>query len=168
MNRSRCGDERVHAWSVLLAWVVLALIALALGCRSKDNPAGPDDPPTGSWRLWLDAPPSMFRNEPGGHVENDTITLRLLNPLGQVPAGVRIISQCDVSRDSVTLNTWTYSDTVAFPWGCNPPLIYWGGGGAEGHEVVRSWAVTIAQNDTDTLASASVSVKVFDPIVLAP
>lgn len=167
MNRSRCGEERIHAWCFLLAFAAISLIALALGCRTKSTPTGPDDPPPGVWSLYLDAPPSMFRNAPGGHVENETIVLRLFNPEGRAPTGVRIFSQCDVSHDSVTLNTWT-ADTLSRPWGCNPPLLYWGSGGADGREVVRSWAVSIAQGDTDTLASASASFKVFDPIVLTP
>ena len=168
MNRSRYGEERIHAWCFLLAFAAISVTALALGCRSKETPTGPDDPQPGPWRMWLDAPPSMFRNAPGGHVINDTIVLRVLDPLGHVPAGVRIFSQCDVSRDSVTMNTWSWSDTVARPWGCEPPLIYWGSGGADGREVVRSWAVSIAQGDTDTLAIASASFKIFDPIVLTP
>lgn len=166
MNCSLPHGLRKSLLPVVLIAVFLVISGLPLnGCRSKDNPVGPPDgPQPGQWTLILNAPPSMFRDIPGGHVENDTITVRLYNEEGILTSGVRIFSKCDVSADSVSSQIQSRSDTVAVPWGANPALIYWGSGGVDGREVVRSWALSIAQGDTDTLASAFTSFKVFDPI----
>ncbi|MFZ5434025.1 MAG: hypothetical protein ACOZB3_09660 [Calditrichota bacterium] len=166
MNSSVLHGLRNSLLPVLVVVLFLVVSVLPLsGCRSKDNPVGPPDgPQPGHWTLVLSAPPSMFRDLPGGHVENDTITVRLYNEEGILASGVRIYSKCDVSVDSVSPQIQSRSDTAAVPWGANPALIYWGSGGVDGREVVRSWALSIAQGDTDTLATAFASFKVFDPI----
>ncbi|MBU0509747.1 hypothetical protein KKH27_13045 [bacterium] len=162
-NRHRVARNRVQV-GMRFAFVALILFAVCYGCREKASPTEPIPPvPPGSWTMYLMAPPSMFRNAPGGHVENDTIPLRLFDPNGIVRSNVMVISQCDVSRDSVTPNAWTRTDTLNRPWGCEPAIIYWGTGGPDGREVVRSWAFSITESDTDTLAEAFASFKVFDP-----
>jgi hypothetical protein len=141
----------------------LLLLALALtsgGCRHKNGPVGPDTTQPTDWTMYLRAPLVMYRDHVGGHVPNDTIVVRVLNPQGQWKAGVNIRSQASVSHDSVTSVASTWGDTTVHWWGCDGAIIYWGSGGVDGQETVHSWAIW----QGDTVAEASVSFKVMDPL----
>ncbi|MCX6600476.1 MAG: hypothetical protein NT025_02810 [bacterium] len=141
----------------------LLLLALALAsgsCRHKNNPVGPDTTQPGQWTMYLRAPLVMYRDQVGGHVINDTIIVRVFNAEGQWKAGVLIRSQASVSHDSVTPTASTWGDTTIHWWGCDGAIIYWGSGGVDGQETVHSWAIWHG----DTVAEASVSFKVMDPL----
>jgi hypothetical protein len=141
----------------------LLLLVLALasgGCRHKSNPVGPDTTQPGQYSIELRAPLVMYRDHVGGHVINDTIVVRVFNSVGQWQGGKLIRSQASVSHDSVTSAATTWGDTTAHWWGCNPAIIYWGSGGVDGQESVHSWLIV----GGDTVAEASVSFKVMDPL----
>jgi hypothetical protein len=140
--------------------LLLVLAVASGGCRHKNNPVGPDTTQPTLWTMQLRAPLVMYRDQVGGHVINDTIIVRVFNAEGRLAAGANIRSQASVSHDSVTPTATSYSDSTTHWWGCNPAIIYWGGGGVDGQETVHSWVVVSG----DTVAEASVSFKVRDPL----
>jgi hypothetical protein len=138
---------------------VIAMAALESGCRHKDNPFIPPDSNAGRWTLIVRGPRIMYRNSAGGYVLNyDSITVRVYDSNGVLRDGIWVRSQCDVSRDSISLNVHSIADTAANWRGCEPYLQYWGSGGPDGYEVIRSYIVA----DSDTV-HAAYGFKVRDP-----
>lgn len=151
---------------LIRAAACLVLAGSLFGCREKDNPIIPEPPGPQTYTLRLSNPEIFYRNHAGGHVENDTITVRLFNNLGVPVGGMRLRCQCLVSRDSLSaaldnVIVRTKSDTLVWPWGCDPALIYWGSGPAEpdAYEVVTCHAL----NGTDTIATAQTVFLVRNP-----
>jgi hypothetical protein len=146
----------------IVFFTLLTIMAVAVagsGCRHKSNPLTPPDSNAGHWTLVVRGPRIIYRDHLGGHAPNfDSITVRAYDPSGVLRGDIWVRSQCDVSRDSVTLNVHTRSDTATEWRGCEPHLVYWGSGGPDGAEVIRSYLV----NDTDTVWAAY-GFKVRDP-----
>ncbi|RPH92553.1 hypothetical protein EHM69_12530 [candidate division KSB1 bacterium] len=142
----------------ILIWTACAVVMVLLtGC-----PSDPPDPPVAnSWALVMRCPDTLFRDEPGGHVINDTILVRLIHNGSDVVGGVNVHCRCEISRDSLTQFVTTYSDTIAHVAGCYPALMYWGAGSPDTavYERIHCWALP---DGPDTLRG-SVQFKVFDP-----
>jgi hypothetical protein len=161
MATARVHRVLLRGLAGLCPLLLLALAVASGGCRHKDNPIGPPDTTQpGQWSIELRAPLVMYRDQIGGHVINETIPVRVFNGEGRLTGGANIRSQASVSHDSVTPSATSYSDSIAHPGGSTPPIIYWGGGGAEGWETVQSWVVV----GGDTVAQTSASFKVLDPL----
>jgi len=107
-------------WSTLLALAVASWLALGFGCREKD-PVGPNgEDPTGNWEIFLTHADTLH------YSYQDTITVRVFQPSGQVGVNVDIRPVCGAGPDNVPAEIRGQSDTTAFPWGAHPPLRYFG------------------------------------------
>lgn len=141
--------------------VLLPFTFVNSGCRDKAQPTEPiPQPPTGEWTIQLRTPQAFYRNEVGGYVENDTIVVRVYNPEGEIANGISIRTRALVSQDSITMASTSIADTLQDWWGCEPAIIYWGSGGADGRESVESWIMV----QGDTAAITMISFKVLDPL----
>ena len=57
---------------------------------------------------------------------NDTISVRVYDPEGELTGGATIQSSNVVDSISVSPSVVTTADTIASPWGTLVPLVYWG------------------------------------------
>lgn len=103
----------------------------------------------------------MYINDIFGHVNNDTLTVRLYDPLGMLHAGVPVYTVSLSDPGKVTFTVVSSADTVHRPWGTSgTPLMYWGvggEGGQESHESLSSWV--IFEGDTVARATAGFIVR---------
>ncbi|HEY3294237.1 MAG TPA: hypothetical protein VGL38_02235 [bacterium] len=160
-------QHHVHPWKLLAACLIvlpaLSLSLLETGCNKKatGNDGGPEP---GAWRLELRASPVMHRDATQHHVINDTVVVRLYNSSGAIAGGIVINSQAIQSPNTVTRTVTSQSDTITYPWGCLPALIYWGSGDPDPNtpEVIQSQAVV----GNDTVARGEARFLVHDPIQL--
>lgn len=148
--------ELIRRLSTRILFVLLvSMTALLLwGC-----PDDPKPPVETYWKLEMRSDSVLYRDAASGHVPNDTIIVRVFNPLGEWSGSVLVKAQAAVSRDSVTQTTTTYGDTTTHWWGSYPPLIYWGSGDTVNRDTIFGWAVV----DTDTVATGYVSFEIRNP-----
>jgi len=159
MNTANVNRALVSAAIFVLLLLAVTVLLTLGGCRKKSNPYIPPDTNAGHWALVLHGPRVMYRDHPGGHVpNNDSIYVRVYDPNGLLHGGVLVHSQCDVSRDSIALLVTTRTDTTVDWRGCDPHLTYWGSGGADGTELVKSYI--IAEQET---IRAAIGFKVLNP-----
>jgi hypothetical protein len=163
MKRAAFSARGNHLLLRLLPFLLLSVIAALTGpgCRGKDNPVHPIiDTTTTPWRLVLRAPEVMYIDT-SGHVNYDTITVRLYDQLGHLHAGTPVLSVSLDDPGKVTAAVVSSVDTVHRPWGTSgTPLMYWGigaEGGQERHETVSSWV--IVSGDTVARATASFIIR---------
>ncbi len=145
--------------------VVLSLsLSPFVSCRDKAGPTGPGPGPTGEWHIMLDDTSTIYVPVGGGN--SDPIYVRLFDPNGNISSGKLLSFTADVEPDHVT-STATSMDTLGqYPWGCNPPLIYWGAGGNDQenpHEIIHAYYVSLQTHDTLADTTATYRVQFYNP-----
>ena len=113
--------KRLHHFSInrlpwqqiLLIGLITIMIPTSYSCREKNTPTRPDTSgtPTGRWVMYL------FHD--GQHLDssNDTITVRVYNPQGELAGGLRIESSNTADSIDVSPTVNTTADTVEYPCG---------------------------------------------------
>jgi hypothetical protein len=142
MNRFRDPLAQLARWVVPLVTGVMILFALSgTSCRKKvvatDDTTGT---PIGEYSIVLIHSQALIRQG------NDTITVRVHDPSGAVAVGILVHSVA--ATGPVVTSSATTTDTTTRPWGCNPPLMYWGTGDADNRETIDSWAIQVGTLDT--------------------
>ncbi len=158
MDRADFSTRGKHLLLRTLPLLLMCAVAAFTGpgCREKDNPyIPPIDTTDTPWRLVLRAPEVMYIDS-SGHVNYDTITVRLYDQLGLLHGGVPVYSVSLADPGKVTAAVVSSTDTVHHPWGTAvSPLVYWGIGdesGQDRHETISSWVIV----NNDTVARATV------------
>ena len=109
-------------WQRLLVFGTILLMMIATySCREKTSIGPNDNPtPTGAWVIYL--------SHDGVHMNssNDTISVRVYDPEGELAGGVTIRSSNVADSLNVASPVTTTADTIVSPWGTLIPLVYWG------------------------------------------
>ena len=140
--------NRLPWQQILLIGLITMMIPTSYSCREKNTPTRPDttENPTGRWVMYL------FHD--GQHLDssNDTITVRVYNPQGELAGGLRIESSNTADSINVSPAENTTADTIGSPWGTLTPIVLWGYNSAVLFDTVYCTAFESGVEVVDTLA----------------
>jgi hypothetical protein len=149
-----------------LLWIAAVAALTSPGCRHKDNPyIPPIDTTASTYHLFLRADSVMYIGN-SGHVDNDTITVRVYDEHGALASGLTVRSRALLDPSNpVTNAVVTSADTVHHPWGTGvTPLVYWGVGADNGEgirqETIFSYITQPTDTVPDTLAKANITFTI--------